>query len=45
MLLHQELKESDIPSRAMLRNRVQEAYEVHMKELEAEMAVFVFIIL
>jgi hypothetical protein len=39
------LKESDIPSRQTLHNRVEQAYEAHMKELEAEMAVFYFLIL
>jgi hypothetical protein len=28
-----------------LRNHVEQAYEAHMKELEAEMAVFYFLIL
>jgi hypothetical protein len=40
LLLRQELKESDIPSRSTLRNRIDQAYEAHMKELEEEMAVF-----
>lgn len=39
LLLRKELKESDIPSRSTMRNRIEQAYEEHMKQLEADMAV------
>jgi hypothetical protein len=39
LLLREELKESDIPSRSTMRNRIEEAYEKHMKELQEEMEV------
>jgi len=39
LLLRQELKESDIPGRTTLRNRIEKAYEDHMKQLEEEMMV------
>jgi hypothetical protein len=39
LLLRQELKESDIPGRTTIRNRIEKAYQDYSKELEAEMAV------
>jgi hypothetical protein len=39
LLLRQELKESDIPGRTTIRNRIEKAYQDYLKELEAEMAV------
>jgi DNA-binding protein Fis len=39
LLLRQELKESDIPGRTMIRNRIEKAYEDYLKQLEEEMAV------
>jgi hypothetical protein len=39
LLLREELKESDIPSRSTMRNRIEEAYEEHMKQLQEEMEV------
>jgi hypothetical protein len=39
LLLRKELKESDIPSRSTMRNRIEEAYDEHMKQLEEDMAV------
>jgi hypothetical protein len=39
LLLRQELKESDIPGRTTIRNRIEKAYQVQLEELEKEMAV------
>ena len=39
LLLRQELKESDIPGRTTLRNRIEKAYDDHMKQLGEEMMV------
>ena len=39
LLLHKELKESDIPSHSTMRTRIEQAYDEHMKQLEEEMAV------
>ena len=39
LLLRQELKESDIPGRTTIRNRIEKAYEDYLKQLEEEMAV------
>jgi len=39
LLLCEELKESDIPSRTTIRNRIEQVYDEYMKELEGEMAV------
>ena len=39
LLLRQELKESDIPGRTMIRSRIEKAYEDYLKQLEEEMAV------
>ena len=39
LLLREELKESDIPSRTTMRNRIEQVYDEYMKELEGEMAV------
>jgi hypothetical protein len=40
LLLREELKESDIPSRTTIRKRVEQAYEKHMEQLEVDLAVF-----
>lgn len=39
MLLRQELKESDIPGRTTIRNRVEKSYNDYIKQLEEEMMV------
>jgi hypothetical protein len=39
LLLRQELKESDIPGRMAIRNRIQKAYEDYLKQLKEEMKV------
>ena len=39
LLLREELKESDIPSRATMRTRIEQVYDEYMKQLEGEMAV------
>jgi hypothetical protein len=39
LLLREELKESDIPSRSTMRNRIDQVYEKHMKQLEEDMTV------
>jgi len=39
LLLRQELKESDIPGRTTIRNRIEKAYDDHMKQLGEEMMV------
>ena len=39
LLLHKELKESDIPSHSTMCNHIEEAYEEHMKQLQEEMEV------
>lgn len=39
LLLREELKESDTPSRSTMRNRIEEAYEEHIKQLQEEMEV------
>jgi hypothetical protein len=40
LLLREELKESDIPSRTTIRKRVEQAYEKQIKQLEMDMQVF-----
>jgi len=39
LLLRKELKESDIPGRTTIRNRVEKSYQDYMKQLEEDMAV------
>lgn len=39
LLLRQELKESDIPGRTTIRNRVEKAYQDYMQQLEKDIAV------
>jgi hypothetical protein len=39
LLLRQELKESDIPGRTTIHNRIEKAYDDHMKQLGEEMMV------
>ena len=39
LLLREELKESDIPSHATMRTRIEQVYDEYMKQLEGEMAV------
>jgi hypothetical protein len=39
LLLREELKESDIPGRTAIRNRVEKAYEDYMEQLQKDMAV------
>lgn len=39
MLLRKELKESDIPSRTTIRNRIEETFQKHLEDLGAEMKV------
>jgi len=39
LLLRQELKESDIPGRTTIRNRIDKAYQDYLKQLEEEMMV------
>jgi hypothetical protein len=45
LLLREELKESDIPSRSTIRNHIEEVFEEHMAELEEEMAVIAILYL
>ena len=40
LLLHQELKESDIPGRTTMRNKVEKRLQDLLKKLEEEMAVW-----
>jgi hypothetical protein len=44
LLLREELKESDIPSRSTIRNHIEEVFEEHMAELEEEMGNCNFIL-
>lgn len=44
LLLRQELKESDIPGRTTIRNRISDAFQVNLKELQETLQVSCFIL-
>jgi len=39
LLLHQELKESNIPGRTTIRKKIDNIYQDYLKQLEEEMMV------
>ena len=41
-MLRKELKESDIPGRTTIRNRIEKIYTQHLEELTEEMKVHIF---
>ena len=43
-MLRKELKESDIPGRTTIRNRIEKIYAQHLEELTEEMKVCVFLL-
>lgn len=42
LMLRKELKESDIPGRTTIRNRIEKIYTQHLEELTEEMKVHIF---
>ncbi|KAF8956711.1 hypothetical protein BDZ97DRAFT_1614520, partial [Flammula alnicola] len=44
LMLREELKDRDIPHRTILRARIVERFDEHLKSLESEMAAFIFIL-
>ena len=42
LMLWKELKESDIPGRTTIRNRIEKIYIQHLEELAEELKVYIF---